>query len=100
MVERKIELKRRYHRKKKLSKLKAKLAASKEGRERGKPLAEDSYSQSLVDRTPGRQVIKVVERRLRRAGGVSPWLLDVNGFFEVTGGLTPPARRGVTQRGE
>jgi hypothetical protein len=34
MVERKMELKRRYHRKKKLSKLKARLAAAKEGRER------------------------------------------------------------------
>jgi hypothetical protein len=34
MVERKIELKRRYHRKKKLSKLKARLATAKEGRER------------------------------------------------------------------
>jgi hypothetical protein len=34
MVERKSELKRRYHRKKKMSKLKAKLAAAKDGRER------------------------------------------------------------------
>lgn len=34
MVERKIELKRRYHRKKKLRKLKAKLATAKEGREK------------------------------------------------------------------
>jgi hypothetical protein len=34
MVERKIELKRRYHRKKKLSKLKAKLATAKEGRDK------------------------------------------------------------------
>ena len=31
MVERKIELKRRYHRKKKMRKLKAKLATAKEG---------------------------------------------------------------------
>jgi hypothetical protein len=34
MVERKMELKRRYHRKKKLAKLKAKLAVTKEGREK------------------------------------------------------------------
>ena len=34
MVERKMELKRRYHRKKKLAKLKAKLATAKEGREK------------------------------------------------------------------
>jgi hypothetical protein len=34
MVERKIELKRRYHRKKKMAKLKAKLAAAKDGREK------------------------------------------------------------------
>jgi hypothetical protein len=34
MVERKSELKRRYHRKKKMTKLKAKLAAAKDGRER------------------------------------------------------------------
>jgi len=34
MVERKIELKRRYHRKKKLSKLKAKLATAKDGRDK------------------------------------------------------------------
>jgi hypothetical protein len=34
MVERKTELKRRYHRKKKLSKLKRKLAAAKDGREK------------------------------------------------------------------
>jgi hypothetical protein len=34
MVERRSELKRRYHRKKKLGKLKAKLAAAKDGRER------------------------------------------------------------------
>ena len=34
MVERKMELKRRYHRKKKLAKLKAKLASVKEGREK------------------------------------------------------------------
>jgi hypothetical protein len=34
MVERKTELKRRYHRKKKLSKLKAKLAAAKDGRDK------------------------------------------------------------------
>jgi hypothetical protein len=34
MVERKIELKRRYHRKKKMAKLKAKLAAAKDNRER------------------------------------------------------------------
>jgi hypothetical protein len=34
MVERKTELKRRYHRKKKMAKLKAKLAAAKDGRER------------------------------------------------------------------
>jgi hypothetical protein len=34
MVERKIELNRRYHRKKKLRKLKAKLATAKEGREK------------------------------------------------------------------
>jgi hypothetical protein len=34
MVERRTELKRRYHRKKKLAKLKAKLAAVKDGREK------------------------------------------------------------------
>jgi hypothetical protein len=34
MVERRSELKRRYHRKKKMSKLKAKLATAKDGRER------------------------------------------------------------------
>ena len=34
MVERRSELTRRYHRKKKLRKLKAKLAAAKDGRER------------------------------------------------------------------
>jgi hypothetical protein len=34
MVERRIELNRRYHRKKKLAKLKTKLATAKEGRER------------------------------------------------------------------
>src|SRR5581483_12525028 len=34
MVERRTELKRRYHRKKKLRKLKAKLATAKEGREK------------------------------------------------------------------
>ena len=34
MVERKIELKRRYHRKKKMAKLKAKLAAAKDAREK------------------------------------------------------------------
>ncbi len=34
MVERRIELNRRYHRKKKLSKLKARLATAKDGRER------------------------------------------------------------------
>jgi hypothetical protein len=34
MVERRIELKRRYHRKKKMAKLKAKLATAKEGREK------------------------------------------------------------------
>jgi hypothetical protein len=34
MVERKKELKRRYSRKKKMTKLKARLAAAKEGRER------------------------------------------------------------------
>jgi hypothetical protein len=34
MVERRIELKRRYHRKKKMAKLKARLAAAKDGRER------------------------------------------------------------------
>jgi hypothetical protein len=34
MVERKMELKRRYHRKKKMAKLKAKYAAAKEGREK------------------------------------------------------------------
>jgi hypothetical protein len=34
MVERRTELKRRYHRKKKMAKLKAKLAAAKDGRER------------------------------------------------------------------
>ena len=34
MVERKIELNRRYHRKKKMRKLKAKLATAKEGREK------------------------------------------------------------------
>ena len=34
MVERKIELKRRYRRKKKLTKLKKKLAAAKEGRDK------------------------------------------------------------------
>jgi hypothetical protein len=34
MVERRIELNRRYHRKKKLAKLKARLAAAKDNRER------------------------------------------------------------------
>jgi len=34
MVERKMELKRRYHRKRKLTKLKSRLAAAKDGRER------------------------------------------------------------------
>ncbi len=34
MVERKIELKRRYHRKKKMTKLKAKLAAATDPKER------------------------------------------------------------------
>ena len=34
MVERRMELKRRYHRKKKMAKLKAKLASAKDGRER------------------------------------------------------------------
>jgi hypothetical protein len=34
MVERRVELNRRYHRKKKLSKLKAKLAKAKEGRDK------------------------------------------------------------------
>jgi hypothetical protein len=34
MVERKRELKQRYHRKKKLAKLKAKLQAAKDGREK------------------------------------------------------------------
>ena len=34
MVERRIELNRRYHRKHKLRKLKAKLAAAKDGRDR------------------------------------------------------------------
>jgi hypothetical protein len=34
MVERRSELKRRYHRKKKIAKLKARLAAAKDGRER------------------------------------------------------------------
>ncbi len=34
MVERKTELKRRYHRKKKMAKLKARLAAAKDGREK------------------------------------------------------------------
>ena len=34
MVERRIELNRRYHRKKKLAKLKAKLAKAKDGREK------------------------------------------------------------------
>jgi hypothetical protein len=34
MVERRMELKRRYHRKKKLRKLKSKLATAKEGREK------------------------------------------------------------------
>jgi hypothetical protein len=34
MVERRIELKRRYHRKKKMAKLKAKLAIAKDGREK------------------------------------------------------------------
>jgi hypothetical protein len=34
MVERRIELKRRYHRKQKMRKLKAKLATAKDGREK------------------------------------------------------------------
>jgi hypothetical protein len=34
MVERRMELKRRYHRKKKMAKLKAKLAAAKDAREK------------------------------------------------------------------
>jgi uncharacterized protein DUF6800 len=38
MVERKMELKRRYHRKKKMRKLKAKLATAKEGPEKQKIL--------------------------------------------------------------
>jgi hypothetical protein len=38
MVERRIELRRRYHRKKKLAKLKAKLAAATDSRERDKIL--------------------------------------------------------------
>jgi hypothetical protein len=40
MVERRSELNRRYHRKKKLKKLKAKLAAVKDGREREKILGK------------------------------------------------------------
>ena len=38
MVERRIELNRRYHRKKKLAKLKARLATAKEGREKDQVL--------------------------------------------------------------
>lgn len=38
MVERKIELRRRYHRKSKMQKLKIKLAAATDGRERDKIL--------------------------------------------------------------
>jgi hypothetical protein len=34
MVERRIELRRRYHRKKKMAKLKARMAAAKEGRDK------------------------------------------------------------------
>jgi hypothetical protein len=38
MVERRIELKRRYHRKKKMAKLKAKLEGAADGREKDKIL--------------------------------------------------------------
>ncbi len=40
MVERKIELRRRHHRKKKMRKLKARLAAAADNRERDKILAK------------------------------------------------------------
>jgi len=40
MVERRMELKRRYHRKKKMRKLKVLLAAAKDDRERDKALAK------------------------------------------------------------
>jgi len=40
MVERRTELKRRYHRKQKMTKLKAKLAATKDPRDREKILAK------------------------------------------------------------
>ena len=40
MVERKMELTRRYHRKKKIHKLKARLAAAKEGRDKEQILAK------------------------------------------------------------
>ncbi len=40
MVERRIELNRRYHRKKKMAKLKGKLAAAKDNRERETLLAK------------------------------------------------------------
>ncbi|HYT94029.1 MAG TPA: DUF6800 family protein [Gemmataceae bacterium] len=40
MVERKSELKRRQHRKKKMRKLKARLAAAKDGREREQTLTK------------------------------------------------------------
>jgi hypothetical protein len=40
MVERRSELKRRYHRKKKMAKLKAKLAAAKDAREKEQVLAK------------------------------------------------------------
>lgn len=40
MVERRMELKRRYHRKQKMHKLKARLAAAKDDRERDKILVK------------------------------------------------------------
>jgi len=40
MVERKMELKRRYHRKKKMAKLKLKLAAAKDGQKREQILSK------------------------------------------------------------
>jgi hypothetical protein len=47
MVERRIELDRRYHRKKEMGKLKSKLAAAKDGKER------DAILQKIRKLSPG-----------------------------------------------
>ena len=53
MVERRSELKRRYHRKKKMRKLKAKLAAAKDGRDRDNILRKIRLmSPMAVERKP------------------------------------------------